>query len=318
MEAGRNTTIDARETAPMWWVGSALGDWCVIAGGAYVVMQAVRIGQADPAPLTLVSCALALLAAWLLIGARQHALAILGHDGAHGLLCRNLTVNDFLVRVLAFAPLGAFLGGYRDFHFAHHRWTATERDPELRLKQRASGSYVLPRSRGRMIQTFVADLCGGGLRETFDLIVVTKKGAGRLEMLGPILWWAVVGGGLYLVSPGYAMSLVGGWFFCIGTSFWALFRLRVYTEHLGTHGTHVISARFWERTLFLPHNTWCHFEHHAHSHVSASRLPRLREQETLATHQPVTVSRLFAEFAQPAGGGDICLTRRGEQKKSPG
>src|SRR5436190_1905035 len=40
----------------------------------------------------------------LLLGIAQHRIAILGHDGAHGLICRNKKLNYWLAQVLCFWP----------------------------------------------------------------------------------------------------------------------------------------------------------------------------------------------------------------------
>src|SRR4029078_8214456 len=64
------------------------------------------------------------------------------------------------------------------------------------------------------------------------------------------------------------------------TSFWAVFRLRVYQEHVGTSETHRCNLSLWQRFLFAPHNIWIHWEHHEFPHVPYWQLPELRKQYT--------------------------------------
>ena len=89
----------SRRTA-LPWLRDAVLDWTVIAGALFVA-------HAFSNPLTW-------LLALLVIGNRQHALAILGHDGTHFTLSHDRKLNDFLTNLLAFWPIGLTVSGYRD------------------------------------------------------------------------------------------------------------------------------------------------------------------------------------------------------------
>jgi fatty acid desaturase len=91
----------------------------------------------------------------------------------------------------------------------------------------------------------------------------------------------------------------------LGTSFGAVFRLRVWTEHVGTADVHRISARLFYQLIFLPHNTWCHFEHHRFPSVPFWNLPKARALET-ETHID-TLEALFSSYADYSAvpSGDI-------------
>ena len=112
--------LGARTLFP--WLTDAAIDWLVI-GGALAD---------DPA---YVPHFYTVLAGILIIGNRQHALAILGHDGTHYTLSRNAALNDFLTNLFCFWPLGLTVSGYRALHYAHHKNTGTENDPELGHKR---------------------------------------------------------------------------------------------------------------------------------------------------------------------------------------
>src|SRR5262245_45097123 len=58
----------------------------------------------------------------LMAGIGQHRLAIMAHDGTHRQISRHKRFNDFLTGVFCLWPFGNPVGGYRRFHFTHHRY----------------------------------------------------------------------------------------------------------------------------------------------------------------------------------------------------
>ncbi len=86
---------------------------------------------------------LAKLLAFLLIGTRQYALFLIGHDGIHRNLHPRPTVNDRITRWLVLAPLGMMLENGRTNHLAHHRHLGSEDDPD-RYLHRAGDKRTLP------------------------------------------------------------------------------------------------------------------------------------------------------------------------------
>src|ERR1700683_1217242 len=136
----------SRRTA--WpWLRDAMLDWTVIAGALALVHV-----FSNPLPWLL---------ALLIIGNRQHALAILGHDGTHFTLSHNRRVNDFLTNLMAFWPIGLTVSGYRTLHFKHHKHTGTEHDPELGHKRSRSPQWDLPATPFRILKYAVLDIAGG-------------------------------------------------------------------------------------------------------------------------------------------------------------
>jgi fatty acid desaturase len=69
--------------------------------------------------------------AFVVIGTQQYALALIEHDGKHGMLMRSRMFNDLLSRLLICAPLGVDIdfAGAKQRHREHHRWLGTELDP---------------------------------------------------------------------------------------------------------------------------------------------------------------------------------------------
>lgn len=95
----------------------------------------------------------AMLLAFVTIGTQQYALALVEHDGKHGLLLRSRRLNDLFAGLALCAVVGVDIDfrGATVRHGAHHRWLGTERDP-IRRK------YV---SRHRATRARYAWFCSG-------------------------------------------------------------------------------------------------------------------------------------------------------------
>ncbi len=271
------------------FVLAAFGDWAVI------VATLVCAAELDH-PF---GYALALFP----LGSRQQGLGALFHDAAHGLVSRRRWLNDGLGSVLAAWPLGLTLGGYRRYHFAHHKLLGTEGDPEISHK-RAMKQWELPASPFKVTRDFLSDLVLGGLPH---LVV-----AGRLtrpvrlaETLGFLLFWSLIA----LVAWSFDAIWVPVLFVAaIATVFWSGVRLRIWTEHLGTRDTHRIGLPSWVAWLVMPHNIGMHWEHHHYPGVPFFNLPRLRRLLTEeAGYPPVlplaALLRAFARSAALQSGG---------------
>ncbi len=63
------------------------------------------------------------LLAVLVIAGRQLGLAILMHEGAHGLITNNTKLNNSLSQWICAFPVWSDTYGYRHYHLAHHRNT---------------------------------------------------------------------------------------------------------------------------------------------------------------------------------------------------
>jgi len=65
------------------------------------------------------------------IGTRYYGLFILGHDGMHRRLFESRKLNDWWTDVFMLAPIGMVNHVNDRNHLAHHRYLATDRDPDL-------------------------------------------------------------------------------------------------------------------------------------------------------------------------------------------
>jgi fatty acid desaturase len=239
----------------------------------------------------------------VVIAARQHALGILGHDGAHRLICRNRVLNDLLANILCEWPLMSNLSGYRVFHFEHHRKVGTPDDPELIHKNNewrilnipVLGQWPVPIRLWKFALFIAGDFFGAALPHLLMAARLTRARA-RADMISQ---FSFLGFAIALSVWLNALWVPILWFVSLGTVFWTIFRIRIWTEHVGTPGTHVLRPTALQKFIFLPHNTWCHYEHHEHPYVPCWALPSIRDPAT----PTVTMRELFASFlvGNPSG-----------------
>jgi fatty acid desaturase len=134
------------ERAVWPWLKDALLDWAVMIGA--VVLAGF---WNNPAGYAL---------AVLIVGNRQHGLALLGHDGTHCTLSHNRALNEFLTNLLAWWPLLLTNGGYRALHTEHHLHLSTDRDPEIVHKKSRAPQWDLPAPLARILLYAAKDLAG--------------------------------------------------------------------------------------------------------------------------------------------------------------
>jgi fatty acid desaturase len=226
-----------------------------------------------------------------LLATRQHALGILGHDGAHRLACSNKFWNDVLTSLLCLGPLGIPLGGYRHFHFGHHRHVGTDKDPE-RIHKRLFPQWEPPLHYRTLTRQILVDLLGGGIPHIAMAIWLTRPRSLRDAWLCPLISLT------FLAICWYSNTLWIPilWFGTQITAFWAVFRLRLWSEHAGTNSTYRIKADWWQRLLFLPHSTWYHWEHHYNPNIPCWSLYHVRNNPNAPYLPQVpiqTVNQLF-------------------------
>ena len=82
------------------------------------------------------------LVAIVLIGAGQHQLSGLAHEGVHHILFRNRKLNDLASDLLTMFPLFSSTHHYRLQHLAHHQFVNDpERDPDI-SQLKTSGHWL--------------------------------------------------------------------------------------------------------------------------------------------------------------------------------
>jgi fatty acid desaturase len=203
-----------------------------------------------------------------LIGIAQHRIAILAHEGAHGLISQNKRLNHWLAQIGGFWPLMIDMKAYKTFHNEHHRHTGDERmDPEFELKD---GRYHIPLTRAQLYTRFALDMAGRSAGEFVQVVRYFAKRGNPVWALSFLLLSGTVT--FYAGHPEFFFLFL----VAMPTSYWAVFRLRIYGEHTDTLDTHRVHLKVWQRLLFAPHNIWMHWEHHEHPNVPYYQLPAVR------------------------------------------
>jgi fatty acid desaturase len=268
--------LGARALFP--WLSDAVIDWLAIAAALAMV-------EFWPHPLTL-------LAALLIVGNRQHALAILGHDGTHYTLSHRAGLNDFLTNLFCFWPLGLTVSGYRTLHYAHHKHTGTGNDPELGHKRMRAPQWDLPARPSTVLRFALADLVGYSLVD-YLIVVRFSKPQRRADYL-PLAFFHIAFLSALLTLGSWPAALV--WYLSLVTSFMMFFRLRLWLEHQGTGGTQRLALTPLQGAVLAPHNAWHHWEHHRYPTIPYHRLPQARSR--LAGPGILTLAQLVKILAR--------------------
>ncbi|MEP3846016.1 MAG: fatty acid desaturase family protein [Paracoccaceae bacterium] len=282
-------------------------------GKAYLTTEDIRplAERSDLAgALLLIHCygvialAVALFALWpnvitfflaiMLIGSRQLGLAILMHDAAHNALFKSRHLNENLGEWLCGRPILAELAAYRHYHLTHHRFTQSDKDPDLPL------SSKFPTTRASLRRKFLRDLTGRtGVKQLLSQIIMSVRLAGDADALdaakadaaqafkGLEFWKSLP---IFLGIP-IAMSLAGSWWW--GLAFWLLpyltwfqfvLRIRNIAEHGATEqsddpfrNVRTTLAGPIMRIFVAPYWVNYHLEHHMVMHVPCWKLPRLHK-----------------------------------------
>ena len=216
------------------------------------------------------------IVAVLIIAGRQLGLAILMHEGAHGLIVNNTKNNNLLSQWICAFPVWSDTYGYRHYHLAHHRHTQTADDPDLSL------SKPFPVNKLSFIRKVLRDIFGiSGIVQRYELIFKTlltndtKKDDGK-KISGfqskNILFGILISNIIIFVS----FSAVGQWWYYF--AFWLLplltffqlfLRIRNIAEHAGVedncndfNNARTTYANILERTFVAPYYVNYHLEHH--------------------------------------------------------
>ena len=268
---------------------------------------------------------LVILVALLLIGGQQLALAVSMHEAAHHLLFRTRWANDWAGRWLAAYPVIQDMHRYRRHHLAHHRYTGTERDPDLSL---ASG---FPVRRGSLARKFARDVFGitgvkvliGSLMMLGGILVYDVSGEGRRAdrsgmtrgakvrqfiegIRGPVITNIALFAILWMCGAAWTYLIwIGAWL----TSLQLFLRIRSIAEHALTpdpydalNNARTTRARWWERLLYAPLNVNYHLEHHMMVAAPHWQLPRLHRilRERGAFDRPASVAPSYAAVLRSA------------------
>ncbi len=217
------------------------------------------------------------------IGARQHALAILMHEGTHYLLFKNRRLNIVVSELCLAWPLFVTMRAYRPSHFDHHRHVNTEQDPDLMRKQ--SAEWKFPQTWRALSTLLLKDVVGLNTRqqllEAVDLSDTRQpqtRGLGAYGLTRVFFYLAVLTLVTYFrVWPSFLLL----WILPMLTWLKMILRIRSIAEHFGVENDHVYTRTrttlpsLFERIFVAPKNINFHLEHHLYPSVPWFRLPRL-------------------------------------------
>lgn len=234
------------------------------------------------------------IAAFLIIGSRQHGLAILAHDTAHGILFKNKALNEWVGKYLLAAPYGGDMEAYRHYHLKHHRFAQSEKDPDLPL------SAKFPTTKASLARKFARDISG---MTYLRLRLATWKMRNSDEVLPgtdafqktsplPFLISNAILFGIFILI-GHPWLYLTLWLLPLWSWFFACLRLRNIAEHGMTTTddnplTHARTTRvnIAERIFFAPYWVNYHVEHHAYMFVPCYHLKQLHKEMMKAGHGP--------------------------------
>ncbi len=223
----------------------------------------------------------------MFIGARQHALAVIGHDATHYRLLPDRAANDWAGNLLCLWPVFISVEGFRLFHAPHHRHTNLDGDGNREL-------WHTHRD-GELVEDWQYRKSAAGLA-----LVLLKRG---LVITG--LWWMTRGLLSSIVVRERPVVIVARSAFFAGvaalitvTRSWDLFLLywlvpyctwhtaiqyaRLICEHSAVDSdapayqvTRTTIPTRLESLFILPRNSGYHIEHHWYPSVPFYRLPEL-------------------------------------------
>lgn len=221
----------------------------------------------------------------MFIGGRQHSLAVMMHEGAHYRLARSKQVNDWVSELLCAWPMLLLsTQAYRRTHFAHHKHTGTELDPDL--DRREHQAFVFPRPRGAILRWLVTSTLGGGALRIARFLLTLESDAqakgDRRFAIGRVLFLASVA--LILTLTGAWLAFLAMWVVPLVTWTITAQEIRTIAEHdgipprPGVYGlTRTTLPTVLDRLFVLSYGVHYHFEHHLYPSVPIYNLRALHQ-----------------------------------------
>ena len=262
---------EVRQRSP--WRGLAM-----VAHAWATIIAAIALVALWPNPLTF-------LLAVMVIGSRQLGLAILMHDGAHGALHPDQTINLRVSQWFCAYPVFAETRGYRRYHLKHHAHTQTDLDPDLIL------SRPFPITAASYRRKFWRDISGQTGYEQRKAQFENAMGtAARPLALRLASLWAGLGPQMTANLVLFALMALAGvwwaypllWLLPLVTWFMVVTRVRNIAEHAVVpdnmdplRNTRTTLANRVERLFLAPYYVNYHLEHHQFFYVPAYNLPKI-------------------------------------------
>jgi len=226
--------------------------------------------------------------AMIIIGTRQHSLAILAHEGVHGNIMRNRKKNNFVAKWFCAYPVGLNFDDYKYTHLQHHRHVSDAYDPDYQFFQKL---HSIPSEKSFYLKFFTQLILGGGFYEMLRFKQTMKKNNPKAKALGfdNILEALLV---IFLLIGWFSgnwhplINYLCLWILPFGIVTYPINSFRAMLEHYGLPAapkedklrqSRSIKASFWERCLFAPCHVNFHLEHHLYENVPFYNLPKLNQ-----------------------------------------
>ncbi|MCE8006079.1 fatty acid desaturase family protein [Aestuariivita sp.] len=299
------------EIRPLAERSDLMGAWLVLHCWGVIALS-IAIFAWFPNPLTFVL-------AVVLIGSRQLGLAILMHEAAHNALFKTRRLNEFVGEWLCGRPILAELAAYRHYHLTHHRFTQTDKDPDLAL------SSKFPTTHASLRRKFLRDLTGQtGVKQLVGQIMMSIRLAGddeAVEAANSDFAQAFKARDLWKSLPVFLgivvlIGILGEWWW--GLALWLLpfltwFQLVLRIRNIAEHGATEVSddplrnvrttmAGPVARALVAPYWVNYHLEHHMVMHVPCWNLKKMHKtlvEKGLGSR--MRVARSYGEALAAAG-----------------
>jgi fatty acid desaturase len=225
------------------------------------------------------------------IGARQHALIIMGHDASHYRYLPKRWQNELFANLFLMWPVFASVEGFRKFHSTHHQYTNLPHDGNRHIwyTHDAAGElapdWVFPKTRAGL-----ALLLLGRAFFLTGIFWIVRGLVG--SSLIPSPHWMVAARIAFYLSVVGALTIFGAWYafllyWIVPYCTWhiAIQYARIICEHSAVESeeeeygiTRTTIPTLLESIFILPCNVGYHIEHHWYPSVPFYRLPDLHEQ----------------------------------------
>lgn len=224
----------------------------------------------------------------MFIGARQHAMTVIGHDASHYRFLPGKRLNDALGDALLQWPVFISVVGFRKFHGTHHRHLNAPDDGNRFLwkTHNADGSLApewrYPKSRGALAlkllrRAFFFTGLRWILRGVLGGFIVRKSWA---NVFARLLYYAAFAA--LFTWQGWWLDFLLLWIVPFCTWHIAAQYMRLVAEHSAIDSpdpafgdTRTTIPTLWESLLILPRNIGYHIEHHWFPSVPFYNLPKL-------------------------------------------
>ena len=231
------------------------------------------------------------LLAVMVIGSRQHALLILGHDASHYRYLPKRWQNDLFANLFLMWPTFASVEGFRKFHSTHHQYTNLPNDGNRHIwyTHDAAGElaadWVFPKTRAGLALLLLRR--AAFLTGMFWIV----RGVVGSSLIPSPHWMVAARIAFYVIAAGL-LTAFGAWYafllyWIVPYCTWhiAIQYARIICEHSAVESeeeeyaiTRTTIPTFLESIFILPCNVGYHIEHHWYPSVPFYRLPALHQE----------------------------------------